>query len=118
VSEDTDEIDPGRSRNGIAPNWIHSLDATAAHLTVYSASMKGVSHFRMIHDSFATHAADMPVLAATLREVYADIFSADQVTRLRQELRECAPEGVILPVPPSFGTLDPNQVKEAEYFFG
>lgn len=118
VSEDTDELDPSKSRNGIAPNWVHSLDATAAHLTVYNASLQGVTHFRMIHDSFATHAADMPILAKTLRHVYADIFSADQVNSLYTELQESAPEGAVLPQPPSFGTLEPQQVKEAGYFFG
>lgn len=48
ISEEVpNEIDPRRQVNGVAPNFVHSLDAAALVLTVCAAVDKGVTKFAM-----------------------------------------------------------------------
>ncbi|QRI64883.1 hypothetical protein JQ506_07795 [Shinella sp. PSBB067] len=66
VSEELpDQIDARRQVNGVAPNFVHSLDASALVLTVCAAVDKGINKFAMIHDSYGTtahHSAILPYL--------------------------------------------------------
>lgn len=59
------EIDHQRQAQGIAPNFVHSMDASHLMLTVNTAVDRGVTCFAMVHDSYATHASDSDLLAAT-----------------------------------------------------
>ena len=80
--------------------------------------------FAGVHDSFWTHAADVPVLARLLREAFVELHSQPLLQQLKAELGERMqnPEvnrrgkGVV-PDPPGLGTLDLNKVLEADYFF-
>ena len=50
VWEGNGQPDPRKSRNALAPNWIHSADASVAHLLVCKCIEEGVVDLRMIHD--------------------------------------------------------------------
>lgn len=113
----TKELSPTKSRNGISPNFVHSLDASAMVRTVEKSSSRGVRHFAMIHDSFGTLAADAPILAESLREAYADIFSGNLLEDFKSEVQPQLEPGTELPDPPEQGSLDPNEVLDAPYFF-
>lgn len=104
-------------QNGIAPNFVHSIDAAAVVKTVNRAVDEGISSFAMIHDSYATVAADAPVLQRITREVYSDIFSGNLLDELRTELQALLPDDVQLPPAPEQGDLDPRCVIESPYFF-
>lgn len=82
----SDAVDAQAQSRGILPNFIHSLDG--AHLvgTVETARARGVRDFSMIHDSFGTHAADMPTLAAALRSAFQDVYAEDRLEELRDFL--------------------------------
>lgn len=117
VWEEDDRIQPTSSRNGLCPNYIHSLDASAMFTTVNEAAMEGVTSFQMIHDSYGTHAADAPTLARVLRQSFATIFEKDLLGRLHNELQALLPEGTLLPPPPTQGSLDIGLLPDATYFF-
>lgn len=113
----TEHVDGNKAANGSCPNYIHSLDASAMFLTVERASLAGVTHFQMIHDSFGTHAADMPVLAQVLRESYIQILQGNPLQDLRAELQSSLPEGVELPEVPERGSVDISTLMDSKYFF-
>ncbi len=80
--------------------------------------------FAGVHDSFWTHAADVPVLARLLREAFVELHSQPLLQHLKAELDERMqhPEATgrgkdAVPDPPELGTLDLNKVLEADYFF-
>ena len=99
-----------------------------------------------MHDSFWTHAADVPILARLLREAFVDLHSQPLLQNLHDELTARRPGSIGLQArdsdesgsqhdsedlhmrrsqdeifwecgPPELGHLDLNQVREAEYFF-
>ena len=84
--------------------------------------------FAGVHDSFWTHAADVPVLARLLREAFVELHSQPLLQQLKAELEErmqrpsATDKGKSkskknVPEPPKLGSLDLNKVLEAEYFF-
>lgn len=117
VWEEDDRIKGSSSRNGLCPNFIHSLDASAMFTTVNDGALEGITSFQMIHDSYGTHAADAPTLNRVLRQSFVDIFSQDWLDRLALDLQALLPDGTLLPSPPSKGDLDIDRLHEATYFF-
>lgn len=106
--------------NGISPNYTHSLDAAHLMLTVCKALEHGVLHFAMIHDSYATTAADTSVLSACLREAFAEIYGADPLARMACELQSQYSDATRLRhvgPPPPLRDWSPDDVCKATYFF-
>jgi DNA-directed RNA polymerase len=107
-----------KQANAVAPNVVHSFDAAVLMLTVIEATHEGISHFRMIHDSFATVPADCVALAEITRRVFVDFYTQnDVVTMLAQQLTAQLPEGAEIPAPPQYGKLNLNEVLDSQYFF-
>lgn len=52
------------------PNFIHSLDASHLMLTLARSQQLNINAFSAVHDSFGTHAVDMPKLARALRDTF------------------------------------------------
>jgi len=103
-----------KHKNSIAPNYIHSLDAAALMMAVVRASAEGVESFGMVHDCYATHACDVPALAAATREAFIQLYDGEDVAgQLHKELSLVAE----VPPPPPQGTLDIQQVRDSRYFF-
>lgn len=116
--EETRDPDTRRHANGIAPNWVHSLDATHLRLAVLYADDMGVSSLAVIHDSFGTHASDTDKLAACLRESMVDIYKNNDV--LANFLRDVGPNlptSAKVPPMPATGSLDLEEIKESQYVF-
>ncbi len=111
ISKDNDEPKKSRHRNGIAPNFVHSLDASHLTLTTLAAKAEGVDSFAMIHDDYGTHAADAATLYRVIREVFVDMYTRHDV------LAAFHAAYPMLPEPPSMGTLDLQQVLDSPYFF-
>lgn len=118
LRKDTEKLSKPRQVNGVSPNVVHTLDAAALHSTVAMAKEKfGLKNFCMIHDSYGALAADLDVLAATLRHVFASMFAPDLLAKLRDEWQAQLPAGVVLPPLPDKGTLDPASVRQSSFFF-
>jgi DNA-directed RNA polymerase len=112
-----DVIDRRRQQNGVAPNFVHSMDAAALVLTVCAAVDQGVTKFAMIHDSYGTTAALSPLLASTLRQEFADMY--ESYDALEQFAHSVIPGGSRpgIDMPPFVGGLDLRGVLQSDYFF-
>lgn len=118
LMEDIPEtIDKRRQAQGISPNFIHSLDASALMFTVDTAASCGIESFAMIHDSYGTTAADTEVLRECLRQSFCQMYQQDVLKDFRDEIQKGLPIGVELPPLPAKGSLDINQVLESDFFF-
>jgi DNA-directed RNA polymerase len=118
VYQDTSKVRKDKQANGISPNFIHSLDAAVLMRTVNNAVAEGITSFSMVHDSYATHAADAHALARITRETFVDYYERyDPIASAAAEWQAQAPDGVVLPAPPERGDLDIHGVLESDYFF-
>lgn len=117
----TNTLDRTRQRNGVSPNYVHSLDAAAMQHTVCIALDEGVSSFAMIHDSYGTHAADAETLARALRNSFVDLFGGNGLNLLaliRKEVQhQTQAKEQALPDLPVLGSLEVEAVRESAYFF-
>ena len=115
LSGRTDKPDKRRHRNGIAPNFIHSLDAAHMQRVAIRCKQEGIHSLAMIHDDFGTLAADAPRFNQIIREEFVKMYQQDDwLARFAQSYIDA---GVKLPLPPSHGTLDITQVLDSKYFF-
>uniref|UniRef100_A0A060T809 DNA-directed RNA polymerase n=1 Tax=Blastobotrys adeninivorans TaxID=409370 RepID=A0A060T809_BLAAD len=76
-----------KQRNAIAPNFIHSLDASHMHMTSSGMYQAGLT-FAAVHDSFWTHASDVDELGSILRRNFIALYSQDRAQLLRQEFMD------------------------------
>jgi len=119
---DSSKLASRRQKAGIAPNFVHSLDSAHLISTVNLGLLNGLENFAVIHDSFATHACDVSMLNAVLREAFVEQYRGNILEDFREEvieqLRVTAPEMVekIPPTPP-MGNLDIEAVKDSDFFF-
>lgn len=110
---DTVNLDAKDMALSVAPNFVHSLDASHLRMAVLAGTRVGIGSFAMIHDSFGVHAAHMPdFLEKCVKPSFIDMY----VTR--DPLHELY---VSLPfehdIPPSKGSLEINGVSDSEFFF-
>jgi DNA-directed RNA polymerase len=110
----TTQLDASRMINGIAPNYIHSLDATLMFRTVERLIDKGVSSFALIHDSYGVHAADTAILAKEVKEAYIEIF---EDLPLYDFVLQTAPFKYSGVADVMINDLDLSEVRDSEYIF-
>jgi DNA-directed RNA polymerase, mitochondrial len=109
------KVDSARMVAGIAPNFVHSLDAACLAMTVKRAAEAGITDLSVIHDSFGCPAPQMEALSKIIREVYAEVFSEDLLNQLVSQLRLGVTKP--LPDPPELGDFDPREVLKSTYLF-
>jgi len=110
----TTVLDGTKMVNGIAPNYIHSLDATLMFRTVERLLASGVSSFALIHDSYGVHAADTEKLAHEVRESYIELFEDNPLYDFTEQTAPFkALEAKELPI----GDLNIQEVRNSEYIF-
>lgn len=81
----TSPIDTRKQLNGVAPNFIHSLDALHLLMTNLAANSKGIA-FAAIHDSFWTHACDVEDLSKIIRQEFVRLHSSDVLLNFYRDL--------------------------------
>jgi len=109
-----------KQASGIAPNFVHSLDASHMMLTVLKAQEEfGLNAFAMVHDSFGVHACDVDALSYSLREAFVEMYSQPVLDEFREEIREQLSDDLVekLPELPACGNLDIEAVRDSEFFF-
>lgn len=77
-------VDRRKQLQAFPPNFIHSLDASHMMLSALKCSEVGLD-FAAVHDSFWTHAADIPNLNTILRDAFVRMHSEDIIGRLAAE---------------------------------
>ena len=113
VLHDDQRMDKSRQVNGIAPNFVHSLDACHLMMTIVKAKdTYGIEDFSVVHDSFGTHACDIEQLGLVLRETFCELYTGDILLNFKKEQRD-----IKLPELPQFGELDIKEVLDSEFFF-
>jgi DNA-directed RNA polymerase len=96
----------GKQSQGASPNAIHSLDAGHLVMTVAYADFPVTT----IHDSYGCLLADMPELFKLVRETFVELYKADPLKSIMNEIG-----GDISEI--KLGNLDLEQVLESEYCF-
>jgi DNA-directed RNA polymerase len=81
-----DVVDKRKQLQAFPPNFIHSLDATHMILSALKCSELGLD-FAAVHDSFWTHAADIPALNIVLRDAFVRMHNEDIIGRLAAEFQ-------------------------------
>tara|TARA_Y100001963_G_scaffold111722_1_gene154601 strand:- start:3233 stop:5701 length:2469 start_codon:yes stop_codon:yes gene_type:complete len=103
--------------NATPPNLIHSLDASHLTLTLKKCRDQGLNQVTMIHDSYGSLVAQMPLMQKLLRESFVDMYNEwDVCDEFLRDASMVVPEGA-LPSPPTKGDLDINSVKDSPFFF-
>jgi DNA-directed RNA polymerase len=115
AAEETDQIDMRRQRNGIAPNVVHSLDAACLMLAVQMARAEGIEAFGLIHDSYACHPSNMPILARAARQAFVRIYTRPVLAQLREQFSTQTKDS--LPEVPVLGSLDLGGILVSDFFF-
>lgn len=111
VLSESDTPDSAAHANGLAPNFVHSLDAAHLHLTTAEAERSGIVDLAMIHDDYGCHAAFAPKLYEIIRRQFVAMYLGFDAV---QALCEDYPE---IPPAPEKGDLDIMEVLESQYFF-
>jgi DNA-directed RNA polymerase len=114
---DRPELSPKRNRNGISPNFVHSMDASLLMSVVLTLQNNGVDSVSCIHDSIGVCPADVGILSTAIRECAVDMFSEPILEQVHKEMISYLPAGTDLPEPPARGTMDITQLADADYFF-
>ena len=122
TAQSTDDrvINPTRQVSGIAPNFVHSLDASHLMMSVKKAKSKGITDFALIHDSLGTHAGRTEEFAGIIRDCFHDLYAYnDPLGDITNHLLEQLPEELRQKAPtmPSEGDLGLEEIKKAVYLF-
>lgn len=119
IKVDDENIDSRAQANGVAPNFVHSLDASHLQAVALRCKEEGIRHLAVIHDSFGTHAANTGRLSRILRETFVEQYSGDVLGSFYEELKAQLGEELAarLPAPPKAGDLDLTVILEADYTF-
>lgn len=117
ISQDTDNLDPRKQRQGSSPNLVHDVDATHMMMCVNAGLDAGITEFAMIHDDFGVHACYIDQWHKIIREQFVRLHTEfDILERFKTEHEERLE--IELPPVPDRGSLDIKGVLSSPYFFG
>lgn len=111
ILSETDEASATKHASGLAPNFVHSMDAAHLHLTAHAAAHRGIDSLAMVHDDYGTHAADSQNLYEVIRREFVSMYEHNDPI---EDLQRRYP---VLPPAPSKGALDIREVLRSQYFF-
>jgi DNA-directed RNA polymerase len=111
VLSETDDPDATRHASGLAPNFVHSMDAAHLQLTTAAAATHGINALAMIHDDYGTHAADSQKLFELIRREFVGMYD------LHDPIADLCRRYPCLPKPPTKGELNIMEVLKSDFFF-
>lgn len=116
--ETTNVMDGKAQSRAIAPNFVHSLDASCLMSAVNMARSCGVDSLTTIHDSYGTVAADMQRLFTCIREAFVEAYQTPILAQFQEACRMVnKTPGLAWPKPLPTGSLDIENIRESTYFF-
>ena len=114
---DENKVQKNKQRSAFPPNYIHSVDSAHMMKTAVACHAAGLV-FAGVHDSFWTHAGDVPEMSKHIREKFIELHSEPLLEQLYEELKQKYPEiAMDLPPPPPPGSMDLQSVRDSVYFF-
>lgn len=111
VVSESESASVHRHASGLAPNFVHSCDASHLHLVAAAAEQLGIDALAMIHDDYGTHAADAQKLYTLIRVQFVEMYTNHDPI---EDFAKLYPEAG---KPPSKGQLDLSEVIYSDYFF-
>lgn len=110
VREYNEGTRPHLMQNAIAPNFVHAMDS--AHLTIVArkAEQAGID-IVAIHDSFGTHACDVPSMHSLIRHGFVELYKNPNI--MIEFMWEVGAVGE----QPQRGDFDLGHVLDSEFFF-
>jgi len=70
----------------LPPNFVHSLDASHLMMTVLKCKKAGIDSFGMVHDSYASHAANIPLMLKLLKEAFVELHKRDVLAEFSDQI--------------------------------
>ena len=117
---ETDDVDNRAQRNGIAPNFIHSMDACHLQRVVNAMKQLGDDNFMMIHDSFGTDCAHAGLLYKVIRQEFVNLYKdQNHLENFLESVKYLIGDDKLSKVPeiPAFGNLDLDLVTQSDFCF-
>ena len=114
-SSESMPVSAARQRSAFPPNFVHSLDSTHMMMTALDMRARGLT-FAAVHDSYWTHAGDVDVMSASLRDQFVSLYSLPLLENFRASLVQRFP-GIAMPDLPPRGSLHLADVRKSRYFF-
>lgn len=109
-----EHVDKIAQRNGIAPNFIHSLDSTHLMMVVNSA---GLNNYSTIHDSFGTSLGEASHLKVVIRKQLYKLYTEHRPLERFKEYAEMLIGHKLDIKEPKKGTLDLKEILTSTYVF-
>lgn len=119
-SHDSPYINKAKQVSGIAPNFIHSLDASHLMFSVCAAKKSRITSFALVHDSLGVHAGKTEEFAQILREQFWQLYTKhkpleDFVEHIKPLL--ISGDERKLPKIPMINTFCPDDILKAKFLF-
>lgn len=111
----TPNVSVRSSKNGIVPNFIHSLDAATLHMAINNSWESGVRGLAVIHDAIGALADDLDIVSMAMRSAVRDIYLGDPLKNFSEIVLDQLGTPVTMQ-PPERGSFDPEQVCFSQYF--
>lgn len=119
--DDTSSFNPTKQANGVAPNFVHSMDGCHLRKTVLKANTKyNITAFSLIHDSFGTIPADAENLYHSIREAFVEMYEENDVIKdFYYQFENQLPVELLSKMPPlpEKGNFDIKEVLKSKYCF-
>lgn len=116
VSENED-VDRHKQATGVAPNFIHSLDATHLMMSINEASKEGCVNFSTVHDSFGTSLGEAARLRRIIRQQMVKLYTEhDPLAGFLRHAEELLGEPLDIELPKK-GSLDINCILDSKFVF-
>ncbi|UGA46844.1 hypothetical protein HU230_0012675 [Bradyrhizobium quebecense] len=77
--DDKPEINKDKASNGVAPNFVHALDAAHLLLVANAARNRGIISIATVHDSFGCLPSRATEFNAIIREQFAEMYETHDV---------------------------------------
>lgn len=112
-----DRLSKKGQRAGVAPNFVHGVDASHMAMVVNDLHAKGVRNLFMVHDSFGAPFAQCGEVFRSTREQFISLMSDDLLAKWTADVTVAlSPEAKAkLPPLPEYGDLDLSGVTESLY---
>lgn len=114
----TDNVDRESAASGVAPNFVHSLDATILMKAVLFSKDIGINDIMVVHDSFSTTLDNVKPMRDKIATAFVTTFEdyCPYQDVLQQNLSRLPEAPDNIPSVPDKGLLDINAVYASRYF--
>ena len=114
---DNEDVDRHKQATGVAPNFIHSLDATHLMMSINEASRQGCANFSTVHDSFGTSLGEAARLRRIIRQELVKLYTEhDPLAEFLRHAEELLGEPLDIELPEK-GSLDIKCILDSKFVF-